>query len=274
MDASTLRAMLRARASMLTEVRRFFALRDVTEVHTPVLASGTITDPDIAAIAVPGHGFLQTSPEYFLKRLLAAGMSDCYQLGPVFRADERGRLHDREFTLLEWYRLGYDHHQLMAEVAELVDAVMGPAPVRHTRYATLVDDVAAPREVLDLAFAQACEALSGRVFVTDYPADQAALARLVEPESRWASRFELVIDGVEIANGYWELLDPQEHRRRFEDDRKARVQRGLPEVAVDEAFLAALEQGLPACAGVALGIDRLFMLAQGKSSLDAVLPFR
>ncbi len=231
-----------------------------------------MTDPDVEGINVPGYGYLQTSPEYFLKRLLAAGFPDCYQMGPNFRADEQGRLHNQEFTLLEWYRRGFNHHQLMGEVRELVDAVLGPAEYRTVEYGELVRDLDRPRAELDLAFAEACERLSGRVFVTAYPSDQAALARLNEDGS--AARFELIIDGVEIANGYWELLDPDEHRARFDADLAVRATRGLADRDVDEAFLAALDVGLPSCSGVALGVDRLVMIACGVSALDDVMSFR
>ncbi len=262
---------LEARAMLLAAVRHFFAERSVLEVQTPVLGAATVTDPDVESIAVPDHGYLQTSPEYFLKRLLVAGVPDCYQLGPVFRADERGRLHNPEFTMLEWYRLDFDHVALMDEVAALVDLVLGPASYITCSYGDLVGDLDRPRDQLDLAFADACATLPGRIFVTDYPAEQAALARVVDDV---AARFELVVDGVELANGYWELRDPRTHRVRFAADHAVRGARGLDKPPVDEAFLAALEEGLPPCAGVAMGIDRMLMLKLGASSLDEVLAFR
>ncbi len=261
-----------ARANLLTTIRSFLWDRNIIEVQTPLLGEATVTDADVESIAVPGYGFLQTSPEYFMKRLLAAGVPDCYQLGPVFRHDEVGRWHNPEFTLLEWYRLHFDHQQLMQELAALMDVVLGPKPVKIVDYADLVDDIKAPRDELDLQFASACAELKpGRFFVVNYPPDQAALARLTETG---AARFEMVIDGVEIANGYWELLDPQEHRQRFAQDVERRVQRGLPTRHVDSKFLHALDHGLPSCAGVALGVDRLLMLAMGKRHLDEVLAFR
>ena len=202
---------LRLRAQALEAIRGFFAARDVVEVQTPVLAPATVTDPDVESIAVPGYGFLQTSPEYQMKRLLSAGAPSIYQLGPVFRHEERGRLHNPEFTMLEWYRLGFDDQQLMQEVAELVAQVLGPDAVQTVTYQQLVGDVSGRGDVqrgeLDLRFAEACEKLQpGRFFVVDYPADQAALARLRPDNPSVAARFELVIDGIEIANGYWELL--------------------------------------------------------------------
>ncbi len=267
-------ATLQARAALLAQIRGFFSQRGVLEVQTPLLGRSTVTDPDVEGIAVAEYGFLQTSPEYFMKRLLAAGVGDCYQMASVFRHDEQGRIHNPEFTLLEWYRLGFTAKDLMQEVAELCDAVMGPAPYNYLSYADLVGDLERPREQLDLVFAQRCAGLNGRFFVVDYPADQAALARLQPERPAVAARFELVIDGVEIANGYWELTDVEEHRRRFAEDCRVRQARGLLEHDVDQAFLAALEHGLPDCAGVALGVDRLVMLALDVEHIEQVLTFR
>ena len=262
---------LKQRAELLAQARAFFAERNVIEVQTPVLAKHTVTEPDVQSIEVPGYGYLQTSPEYQMKRLLAAGMPSCYQLGPAFRHGEQGRLHNPEFTMLEWYRLGFDHNQLMYEVADMVDALLGPKPYQRLTYEDVVGkNEGRTRDALDLAFADACERLTpGRFFITDYPADQAALAR-INPDGQTAARFELVIDGVEIANGYWELLDVEEHRQRFKTDGEIRQQRGLPAMAVDEAFIAALQHGLPACAGVAMGFDRLVMLGIGAKALSDV----
>ena len=262
---------LKQRAELLAQARAFFAERNVIEVHTPVLAKHTVTEPDVQSIEVPGYGYLQTSPEYQMKRLLAAGMPSCYQLGPAFRHGEQGRLHNPEFSMLEWYRLGFDHNQLMYEVADMVDALLGPKPYQRLTYEDVVGkSEGRTRDALDLAFADACERLTpGRFFITDYPADQAALAR-INPDGQTAARFELVIDGVEIANGYWELLDAEEHRQRFKTDGEIRQQRGLPAMTVDEAFIAALQHGLPACAGVAMGFDRLVMLGIGAKALSDV----
>ena len=265
---------LKTRAHVLQSIRSFFADRNVLEVQTPVLGASTVTDPDLEALSIPGLGFLQTSPEYFQKRLLAAGVPDCYQLGPMFRAEESGRVHHTEFTMLEWYRLGFDHHDLMREVSELVDTVLGPGSYQVLQYVDLVGELDRPRDELDLAFAEACDELTGRVFVTGYPADQAALARLDPEDDSVSARFELVVDGVEIANGYWELTDAEEHRRRFRSDLEIREKRGLPSKPVDELFLAALEHGLPACAGVAMGVDRLVMKVLDAQSIDEVLTFR
>ena len=266
---------LKQRAELLAQARAFLAGRDVIEVQIPALAKDSVTEPDVQSIEVPGYGYLQTSPEYQMKRLLAAGMPSCYQLGPAFRHGEQGMLHNPEFTMLEWYRLGFDHNQLMYEVADLVDVLLGPKPYQRLTYEDVVGkSKGRRRDALDLAFAKACERLTpGRFFITDYPADQAALAR-INPDGQTAARFELVIDGIEIANGYWELLNADEHRQRFKTDSEIRQQRGLPAIALDEAFLAALEHGLPECAGVALGFDRLVMLGVGAKALSHVTAFR
>jgi lysyl-tRNA synthetase class 2 len=265
---------LQARAQLLADLRTFFAQRDVLEVQTALLARHTVTEPNIDSMTVGSHGYLQTSPEYQLKRLLAAGAPSIYQLGSVFRAGELGRLHNPEFTLLEWYRLGFDDDQLMAEVAELVNQVLGADDYGYHRYQDLVGDLERSADDLDLALVEALEALGpGRHFITHYPADQAALARLHPDEPRFAARFELVVDGVELANGYHELTDAEEQRRRFASDIERRRQAGKVELDIDERFLAALDAGLPDCAGVALGVDRLLMLQQGATSLAEIMPF-
>lgn len=268
-------AALRQRAQVAAQVRAFFAARDVLEVHTPVWASHTVTDPHVDPV-VAADGYLQTSPEYAMKRLLAAGAPSIYQLGPAFRAGESGRLHHPEFTMLEWYRLGFDDAALMAELAELVDQVLGPAPYTYQTYAQLL--ARAPRGAQtpldeDLAIALAIEQLGPvRVFVTDYPPERAALARL-RADGNSAARFELVVNGVELANGYFELGDPALLRERFAADNAERRRLGKPEMAIDEDFLAAMAHGLPDCAGVAVGFDRLVLLALGAGRLGEVMAF-
>lgn len=276
---------IRARAALLHRVRAFFHERGVLEAQIATLAAATVTEPAVESVAVPGFGYLQTSPEYQLKRLLAAGAPSLYQLGPVFRAGEAGRRHNPEFVMLEWYRLGWDDGELMDEVAELVDLALGPAPYRTLRYHQVVE-LAPPdalaqaspslsaRDALDLRFAAGLDSLgAGRFFITDYPADQAALARLREDDPQVAARFELVVDGLELANGYWELADAAALEARFSRDLQLRRENGQAEPGLDRRFLAAMEAGLPPCAGVALGFDRLLMLAMGAGSLAEVMAF-
>ena len=285
---------LRERASMLAAVRHFFAERDVLEVQTPVLGQHTVTDPAIDSLQTTGGRFLQTSPEYHMKRLLAAGAPSIYQIGPVFRAGEIGRLHNPEFTMIEWYRLGFDADQLMNEVKELVDALLGQAHYERCAYADLLRrsfgagceseagilaqaqqlglegdvDVA---DAMDVVLAKALEDYPGRVFVVRFPAVQAALARLNADGS--AARFELIVDGVEVANGYHELSDAGELAIRMNVDIARRKRRGAPEVVPDERLLAAQTRGLPICAGVAVGFDRLVALKLGSASVAETIAF-
>ena len=283
---------------MLAAVRRFFAERDVLEVQTPVIGRCTVTDPAIDSLRTEDGHYLQTSPEYHMKRLLAAGAPSIYQIGPVVRRGEAGRRHNPEFTMIEWYRLGFDAEGLMDEVAALVDVVLGPARYRRKTYAGLLEDrfdldvataekasiVAITRdlglydaagvdEALDLLLAEAlASAGTQRLFVTDFPATLAALARIDE-ERGSARRFELVVNGVEIANGYHELTDADELAARMALDRRHRRERNLPDVEADEALLAAQRHGLPDCAGVAVGLDRLLALKLGCESIAETMAF-
>lgn len=303
---------LKARALLLQQVRAFFMAREVMEVDTPLVGTASGTDVQLAPLPVgldPGTGkavsaWLQTSPEFAMKRLLAAGSGPIFQVCRAFRNGDAGRLHNPEFLMLEWYRPGWALARLMDEVHTLVaEFVPGlPAPVTLTwreafletlgidPFTTASDMLAArarsltgidagaegPDFWLDLLYTHAVEpALPELCFLTEYPASQAALARIVEDEhgNRVGLRFELIVRGVELANGYDELVDAQEQRQRFEADLAERRARGLPAITIDEHLLAALGQGLPACSGVALGLDRLIMLALGKSSLAEVMPF-
>jgi elongation factor P--(R)-beta-lysine ligase len=264
-------AALTARGHLLADIREFFRRLDVLEVQTPVLMPDTVTEPMIDSIAVIGGGWLQTSPEYAMKRLLAAGAPAIYQLGPVFRAGERGRWHNPEFTLLEWYRPGFDDQQLMEELASLVDVLLGAGSYRQVTYGDLVaDDLSG--DAADLAYAQACAALEGRCFVTHFPRSQASLARL-HADGKTAARFELIVAGVEIANGYHENGDAVQLRERFNADNARRRRLGKTEINLDECFLAANAHGIPSCAGVAVGVDRLLMLQQGSRHIHDVLAF-
>ena len=278
---------------MLAAVRRFFAERDVLEVQTPVLGQHTVTDPAIDSLRTTDGRYLQTSPEYHMKRLLAAGAPSIYQIAPVFRAGEAGRRHNPEFTMIEWYRLGFDADRLMDEVAALVDVLLGKGSYQRTTYADLLRgrfgtacesaagvlaqaqsfglrgdvDVA---DAMDLLFAEAAD-WPGRVFVTRFPAPLAALARLNTDGS--ADRFELIVDGVEVANGYRELLDAAELAARMNADALRRKRRGAPAVAADARLLAAQTCGLPDCAGVAVGFDRLVALKLGSASIAKTIAF-
>ncbi|MFC4258285.1 EF-P lysine aminoacylase EpmA [Marinobacter lacisalsi] len=312
---SASRQILEGRAQQLSWVRGFFASRGVLEVETPVLGQCGVTDLNIDSIAASpmavagqqtGRGWLQTSPEYHMKRLLAAGSGSIYQVSHVFRDGERGRRHNPEFSLLEWYRPGLDDEQLMSEVAELVCGWLDLPEPDRIGYRQLLQDYAGidPFTASTRDLRDACHPLVGSedllaeldrdgcldllmslrvepalgfdrpVFVTSYPASQAALARLSEDDGHpVAHRFELYVRGIELCNGYWELTDPQEQRRRFHDDNDRRRSQGKPEMPVDERFLAALESGLPECAGVALGLDRLLMLKSGVDDISEVLTF-
>ena len=265
---------LRARAEILGAIRRFFAERDVIEVQTPTLGRTAVSDTEIESLRTTGGQFLQTSPEYYMKRLLAAGAPSIYQIGPAYRAGESGRFHLTEFTLVEWYRLGFDDHGLMAEVVDLVDSVLGPEPYGRFTHAELLATREEGVRDPDLRFIEAVEDLDeSRAFITDFPAEQAALARLRRDDARVAARFELVVGGLELANGYHELLDADELLERMRRDNRRRRERGKPEMEPDRRLLAAMRTGLPDCAGVALGLDRLVMLAVGASSLAEVVPF-
>lgn len=312
-------SVLRLRAELLAQIRAFFAARGVLEVETPALSAAAITDPHLASFNTcysgPGsqHGrplYLHTSPEFAMKRLLAAGSGCIYQIARVFRDGEAGSRHNPEFTLLEWYRVGFDHHRLMDEVAELVGMLLAgrlalaePERLSYRQifqhhlnldpHRATVADLAACAETrnisiptgmppddpdpwLDLLLTHCVEPRlgSGRLtFVHDYPASQAALARLRPDDPPVGERFELYINGIELANGFHELGDAVEQRHRFAQENAARRAAGLPVMPVDEHLLAALEFGLPDCAGVALGFDRLVMLATRKTSLAEVLAF-
>ena len=267
-------ATLRARAAILSRIRTFFAQRDVIEVQTPTLGRASVTDPQIESLRTADGAYLQTSPEHYMKRLLAAGAPSIYQLGPVYRAGEQGRLHAEEFTMLEWYRLGFDDQALMDEVAALVDLILGAVPYQRRTYQSLAGALEGDQAALDLRFATAIEQLDAeRCFVTDFPARQAALARLRETDKSCAARFELIVEGVEVANGYHELTDPVELRTRMAKDNAARTAAGKAVMPPDERLLAAMASGLPACAGVAIGLDRLIMLATGAASLAEAMPF-
>lgn len=285
------------------------------EVETPIASRAASTDPALESLRTTWAGpdtkprtlYLQTSPELAMKRLLTAGSGPIYQICKVFRDGERGRLHHPEFTLLEWYRPGWDYRRLMAEVADLVRHVLDYPEfpeetltyreLFHTRLgvdplraeATALRRMAAGQGIsamgdlelsrdgwLDLLLTHRIEEGLGRgcmTFVCEYPASQAALARVRSGPEAVAERFELYVEGMELANGFEELTDAREQRRRFQSDLERRIVQGQTVSPIDEAFLQALERGMPATSGVALGFDRLLMLVTGSRCIDEVLAF-
>ncbi|QEM80947.1 EF-P lysine aminoacylase EpmA [Halomonas binhaiensis] len=306
---------LRARAKLVAQVRHFFAERDVLEVETPILGHGGSTDVHLASLschALTPAGrerlWLQTSPEFAMKRLLASGSGPIFQIARSFRDGEVGRRHNVEFSMLEWYRPGWSLGELIDETQALIRVLLpaDPGPTRQRRYRDLfieqlcldpfasplatLRDAAEERSGMEMKAAERDECLDllmslvieptlgcgGIDIVVDYPASQAALAkRHQDPrDGSWvASRFEIYLKGIELANGYDELTDASEQRRRFDEDNAARCAAGLPQVDVDQCLLDALQAGMPEGSGVALGLDRLIQLALGKDSLEQVLAF-
>jgi lysyl-tRNA synthetase class 2 len=299
---------IRARARMLRDIRAFFDAREVLEVETPLLASFGVSDPHIGNLVVQGDGprYLQTSPEYAMKRLLAADSGDIYQVTRAFRPAESGRLHNPEFTILEWYRLAMDHQALMQEVDELLSQLLegrlkqqatrlgyqevfmerlGLDPLNcetqaleeKARALSLMPESGLDRDgLLDLLMSMVIvPALPGDrlTFIQDWPATQAALARRLPDQPGCAARFEVYCGGLELANGFWELSDAEEQALRFEADNRRRQILGLPEVPADAYLLSAIHSGLPDCAGVAMGLDRVLMLILDRSSIRDVLCF-
>jgi elongation factor P--(R)-beta-lysine ligase len=306
------RSMLERRAALFARARAFFAARAVLEVDTPFLINHPPSDVHIhsARVEIPDASphFLHTSPEYAMKRLLAAGSGDIFQICHVVRALERSRVHNSEFTLLEWYRIGFSLDDLMSEVEALVTDLAGPDVAGVTERVTYRDaflrELALdPFAASDAELAHAAQSSGfvrggsvpasrddlldflvglrigpslgrqGLTFIHAYPASQAALARRDPNDIRTAERFELYRDGVELANGYHELASSVEQRERFTADNQERRRRGMTIFPIDENFLAALATGIPDCAGVALGIDRLLMLATGAAHIDDVIAF-
>ena len=306
---------LRARADMLAVLRRYFAAAGVMEVETPLAATACGTDPSLQPLRTRYAGpifpdgtslYLQTSPEFAMKRLLAAGSGPIYQICKAFRDGEAGRLHNPEFSMLEWYRPGYGPDRLIDEIAEVVRLALDRADLAIERraYAELfatelgVDVYASePKQLrqlalghhvlgaeamelerdawLDLLLSHLIQPTLGHdtlLFLTDYPASQSALARL-NADGRSAARFELFHQGIELGNGFHELTDAEEQAARFEADNCERRRRRLPAVRVDRRLLAAMEHGLPDCSGIALGLDRLLMLRLDAADIDSVIGF-
>jgi len=308
---------LKKRAQYLADVRLFFAERDVWEVETPILSQAAPTAPYLDSFTtdyIPlgtetkyTH-YLQTSPEFAMKRLLAVGSESIYQIAHVFRNGEQGRLHSPEFTMLEWYRTDFTLYQLMDEVNKLLQDVFSFNPICRMSYrgifefftklnificsddeireyaqeriTGLPDDLELDRDgwlelIMSYVIEPCIAAFNLPLFIYDFPASQAQLARVITNNEGClvADRFELYIDGVELANGYNELLDADELRQRFEQDNIKRAEQNKAAIPLDENLLAAMQEGMPECSGVAIGLDRLIMLAMKKQSLSEVQSF-
>jgi len=309
-------SVLLKRAELMRQVRQFFLERSVTEVDTHLLSQFGVTDCHLDNLTtefkypLPSGNkklYLQTSPEYAMKRILAAYEQDIYQLSHVVRDDEIGRFHNPEFTLLEWYRVGYDDIQLIAEVSELLTELCGAPETKVVTYQqafikylninpladgaveeikhNLIERPALTEwmseetdkdTILQVAFSELIESQfpdDVPICITEFPQSQAALAKIDKHDARVARRFEFYYRGVELANGYNELTDPIEQRLRFKKDNGWREKNGLAAQPEDVCLLAALEHGLPACSGVALGFDRLLMIVCGAKTIAEVLPF-
>ena len=304
---------LASRAKLYAEIRAYFLEQKVLEVDVPTMGAASVTDPHIDSLSVlvgNRECFLQTSPEFFLKRLLVENIGDVYYLGKAYRSDESGKKHNPEFTMLEWYRLGYDDRDLICDVVQLLKRVSllfgaDSVPAIHTlSYSQLFKKVLGVnphlvdadelRDIalskvgvnwsnesksiwLDLLFTHCVEPNmpEGITVLYDFPACQCALARLGEGDQREevAKRFEVYWNGIELANGYWEMGESDVLSARFKDDNATRRAMSKPEVMVDEKFLAAMTKGMPECSGVALGVDRLLMCLVGVSDINQVMPF-
>jgi lysyl-tRNA synthetase class 2 len=284
-------------SKFINKIREFFHLKQVLEVTTPLLAQTSVTDPNINSVKCTLSnqvGYLQTSPEYAMKRLLSAGSGCIYQICPAFRDDLYSPIHRAEFTMLEWYRLDYDYKNLMGEVVELLGKILPEIKVEYASYNHLFDihlgvdiissstdvlakllrdntnnnfDFVARDDYLDALFSLVIQPKlknTAALFVYDFPPEQAALSKV---SNQVAERFELYINGIEIANGYSELTDVNILKERFLYNNEIRLAKGLPAMDIDLDFVAAMSAGLPKCAGVAIGLERLFMHVVGKDSI-------
>lgn len=294
---------LRLRADIVQKIRDFFRQRKVLEVETPLLSRSSAPDLHLDSLSTD-IGWLHTSPEYPMKRMLCAGYGDIYQICKVFRANESGPRHNPEFTMLEWYRVGWDLKELMNEVSDLIQSITGPKRSHYIDYRTAVKDACGmdPFTATDQDLQQKATEISGMAcdqedrdtcldllmthlvepsldpdsltFIQYYPASQAALAQKCWHDGvEVAERFEAYLGGLELANGYHELADAKEQKQRFDAQNGLRQASGKPVMPLDETFLSALENGLPDCSGVALGLDRLVMLATEADHIDQVIAF-
>ncbi|HHB93167.1 MAG TPA: EF-P lysine aminoacylase GenX [Thioploca sp.] len=299
-------AMLQARNKLYQNIRKFFSDRQVLEVETPILSIGSVPEPNIEPLYTKYFDntrlFLQTSPELAMKRLLVAGSGAIFQIAKVFRDNETGRWHSPEFSMLEWYRPGFNQADLIKEIDEFLQILLHCKPAeyldycevfqKHTDLHPLHSSISELQAYLNnvqnshlldrdtclqLIISQQIEPELGQAnrptVITNFPASQAVLARKKIANPLLAERFEFYVQGIELANGFYELSDPVEQRRRFEKDLVTRQELNLPIHPLDENFLAALEHGLPDCSGVALGLDRLLMLITGAKHIHEVLAF-
>jgi lysyl-tRNA synthetase class 2 len=306
------------RGIILNQIRAFFEYKNVIEVETPSLSVGTVTDPFLEAFSAKYNYskctnineyqrlYLQTSPEFHMKRLLASGFGSIYQICKAFRHEDSGRYHNPEFTILEWYRLDFDQHDLIKEVDELLTSVLNCSQSEKISYQELfikfvsVDPLTASFTelynviklynkaddwlynsndsdlLLQFIFSEIIEVNIGKIspcFVYNFPIAQASLAKQCTEDVRVAQRFECYFKGIELANGFNELTDVNTQVERFKQDNRKRQRLGLTIKEIDKNFVGALQYGLPQCAGVALGIDRLMMIALDKSAIDQIISF-
>ena len=296
---------IKSRFDMYRTIRDFFAEKGVQEVETPLVAAAAITDPFIEPLKVENNYYLQTSPEYAMKRLLVAGLGSIFQICKAFRKEEHGDLHNSEFTLLEWYRVGFDHHTLIAEVIELLQIILKIQQIKKISYQEIfyhyfnldplnctlkhlqeksiehkiylshnAEENLGKADYFDLLFSHIIQPNieHNKIWVIyNYPVEQAALAKINTDKQAVAERFEIFINGIELANGYHELQDVVEQKARFARDLANREKLQLAPLPIDTQLLAALELGLPACAGVALGLDRLLMIKIKAGSIKEVI---
>jgi len=298
--------MIKKRAQLLAKIREFFAARNILEVETSLLAHSTIPDPNIHSFTSQYAAetlYLQTSPEFAMKGLLAKGSGSIYQICKAFRNEEIGQQHNPEFTILEWYHIDFDHHALMDEMDDFLHVVLGVKKAERLSYQQVfakyleIDPlISSVEELQQCAIKNGLNNISDLTrddwlnillthfiephlckdqptFIYDYPASQAALARISENDSRVAERFEVYIEGLEIANGFYELGNSQEQRQRFLADLQKRRELNLSKIPLDENFLQALGNNFPDCAGVAVGVDRLLMLLMDTKSIRDVIMF-
>lgn len=303
MSPASKNSILHDRAQMFTSVRSFFAARSVLEVDTPMLSPTAPVDCHIDIMRVDKMGYLHSSAEYGMKKLLALGIGDIYQLSHTFRAEESSPLHSPEFTMLEWYRIKLSYQELIEETLDLIRLFFSPLPSEQLSYREaflryvgfdcfepqnfaqiasdhkldIVSDASWDKDTwLNLLFSLIVEPHLGKEKLTvidSYPASQAALAKVAVVDGHAvARRFEIYYRGIELANGYDELTDSQQQRSRFLENNEKRIAMGKEAYPIDEEFLWALEQGLPDCRGVAVGFDRLMLLRHNVSHINAVLP--